>query len=73
MMIKNMNASTTTPAVEAPITTFTNLAARKKWNNESVNIIKMTLLMLTTGRGDHWILKSYCKLIKPMKKTNALL
>ena len=29
MMIKNMNASTTTPAVEAPITTFTNLAARK--------------------------------------------
>ena len=28
MMIKNMNASTTTPAVEAPITTFTNLAAR---------------------------------------------
>ena len=25
-----MNASTTTPAVEAPITTFTNLAARKK-------------------------------------------
>ena len=29
--------------------------------------------MLTTGRGDHWILKSYCKLIKPMKKTSALL
>lgn len=30
MMAKNMKASTTTPAVDAPITTFTNLAARKQ-------------------------------------------